>query len=54
MRKVCGVLMARLQGKLGAAPVDRSAMNVGTILGLPARCGQARCRLLAPGGAEPS
>jgi hypothetical protein len=35
--------------KLGAAPVDRSAMNVGTILGPPARCGQARCRLLAPG-----
>jgi hypothetical protein len=35
--------------KLGAAPVDRSAMNVGTILGLPAGGGQARCRLLAPG-----
>src|SRR5829696_130951 len=35
--------------KLGAAPVDRSAMNVGTILGLPAWCGQARCRLLALG-----
>jgi hypothetical protein len=35
--------------KLGAAPVDRSAMNVGTILGLPAIGGQARCRLLAPG-----
>jgi hypothetical protein len=35
--------------KLGAAPVDRSAMNVGTILGPPARCGQARCRLSAPG-----
>ena len=35
--------------KLGAAPVDRSAMNVGTILGLPAWRGQARCRLLAPG-----
>ena len=35
--------------KLGAAPVDRSAMNVGTILGLPAVGGQARCRLLAPG-----
>jgi hypothetical protein len=35
--------------KLGAAPVDRSAMNVGTILGLPAVGGQARCRLLALG-----
>jgi hypothetical protein len=35
--------------KLGAVPVDRSAMNVGTILGLPVWCGQARCRLLAPG-----
>src|ERR687894_575068 len=35
--------------KLGAAPVDRSAMNVGTTPGPPARCGQARCRLLAPG-----
>jgi hypothetical protein len=35
--------------KLGAAPVDRSAVNVGTILGLPASGGQARCRLLAPG-----
>src|SRR5215218_1777801 len=35
--------------KLGAAPVDRSAMNVGTILRPPAVCGQARCRLLAPG-----
>jgi hypothetical protein len=35
--------------KLGAAPVDRSAMNVGTILGLPVDDGQARCRLLAPG-----
>jgi hypothetical protein len=35
--------------KLGAVPVDRSAMNVGTILGLPASGGQARCRLLALG-----
>jgi len=35
--------------KLGAAPVDRSAMNVGTIPGLPAWCGQARCRLWASG-----
>jgi hypothetical protein len=35
--------------KLGAAPVDRSAMNVGTALGLPATGGQARCRLLALG-----
>jgi hypothetical protein len=35
--------------KLGAVPVDRSAMNVGTILGLPAMGGQARCRLLALG-----
>jgi hypothetical protein len=35
--------------KLGAASVNRSAMNVGTILGLPAVGGQARCRLLAPG-----
>jgi hypothetical protein len=50
MGKVCGVLVARLQGQSwGAAPVDRSAMNVGTILGLPAAGGQARCRLLAPG-----
>jgi hypothetical protein len=36
-------------GKLGAAPVDRSAVNVGTIPGPPAVGGQARCRLLAPG-----
>ncbi len=35
--------------KLGAAPVDRSAMNVGTIRGLPAIGGQARCWLLAVG-----
>jgi hypothetical protein len=35
--------------KLGAVPVDRSAMNVGTILGPPAWCGQARCRLWASG-----
>jgi hypothetical protein len=35
--------------KLDAAPVDRSAMNVGTALGLPATGGQARCRLLALG-----
>jgi hypothetical protein len=35
--------------KLGAASVDRSAMKVGTILGPPAWCGQARCWLLGPG-----
>jgi hypothetical protein len=35
--------------KLGVVPVDRASMNVGTILGLPAIGGQARCRLLALG-----
>jgi hypothetical protein len=46
LRRTCGEAAGE---KLGAAPVDRSAMNVRTILGLPAWCGQARCRLLASG-----
>ena len=46
LRRTCGEAAGE---KLGAASVDRSAMNVGTIPGLPAVRGQARCRLLAPG-----
>jgi hypothetical protein len=56
MRNACGVLMARLQGKkLGANPIKRYMVNVGTTLGLPSsphsQCGdgQVRCRLMAPG-----
>jgi hypothetical protein len=49
-RKVCGVLVAMLQGEeLGADPVDRDVVNVGTGPVLPAACGQARCRLMARG-----
>jgi hypothetical protein len=46
LRRTCGEAAGE---KLGAVPVDRSSMNVGTILGLPAVCGQARCRLSALG-----
>src|SRR5262249_60983478 len=35
--------------KLGAAPVDRSAMNVGTILGLPVIGGAGACPPCGPG-----
>src|SRR4051794_3805214 len=46
---VCGVLVAMLQGEeLGAHPVDRDMVNVGTVPVSPARGGQARCRLMAP------
>jgi len=54
-RKVCGVLVAMLQGEeLGADPVDRDVVNVGTVPALPSPPplgdgGQARCRLIAPG-----
>lgn len=54
-RKACGVLVAMLQGEeLGADPVDRDVVNVGTIPALPVPPppgggGQARCRLMAPG-----
>ncbi len=55
-RKVCGVLVAMLQGEeLDAHPVDRDVVNVGTALGSPflppivGGGGQARCRLMAPG-----
>ncbi len=54
-RKVCGVLAAMLQGEeLGADPVDRDVVNVGTVPALPSPSplgggGQARCRLIAPG-----
>ena len=57
-RKDCGVLVARLSGeKLGADPADRSTVNVGTIRRCPPRLrvgGQARRRLMALDGAEPS
>jgi hypothetical protein len=46
LRRTCGEAAGE---KLGAVPVDRSSVNVGTVLGLPARGGQARCRLLALG-----
>ena len=54
-RKVCGVLVAMLQGEeLGADPVDRNVVNVGTVPAPPlpppsGGGGQARCRLMAPG-----
>ena len=54
-RKVCGVLVAMLQGEeLGADPVNRDVVNVGTVPALPSPPplgggGQARCRLTAPG-----
>ena len=55
-RKVCGVLVAMLQGEeLGADPVDRDMVNVGTVPEPPYPSpvvgdgGQARCRLMAPG-----
>jgi hypothetical protein len=54
-RKVCGVLVAMLQGEeLGADPVDRDVVNVGTVPVPPCPPpvgggGQARCRLMAPG-----
>jgi hypothetical protein len=49
-RKVCGVLVAMLQGEeLGADPVDRDVVNVGTVPVPPICGGQARCRLLVPG-----
>ena len=49
-RKVCGVLVAMLQGEeLGADPVDRDVVNVGTVPVPPTCGGQARCRLIAPG-----
>ncbi|MGH3848898.1 MAG: hypothetical protein ACRDRT_04215 [Pseudonocardiaceae bacterium] len=54
--KVCGVLVAMLQGEeLGADPVDREMVNVGTVPEPPfpppavGDGGQARCRLMAPG-----
>jgi hypothetical protein len=55
-RKACGVLVAMLQGEeLGADPVDRDVVNVGTVPVPPSPPpvagggGQARCRLTAPG-----
>jgi hypothetical protein len=34
--KACGVAVARAAGeKLGTHPVNRSAVNVGTVVGLP-------------------
>ena len=54
-RKVCGVLVAMLQGEeLGADPVDRDVVNVGTVPASPSPAssgagGQARCRLMTPG-----
>jgi hypothetical protein len=49
-RKVCGVLVAMLQGEeLGADPVDRDVVNVGTVPVPPTCGGQARCRLIVPG-----
>jgi len=44
--------------ELGTDPVERLMVNVGTTLGSPSPLhnlcggGQARCRLMAPGGAE--
>src|SRR5215216_7470457 len=34
--------------ELGADPVDRGVVNVGTVPVSPTRGGQARCRLMAP------
>jgi len=54
-RKVCGVLVAMLLGEeLGADPVDRDVVNVGTVPVSPSPPpsgggGQVRCRLMAPG-----
>jgi hypothetical protein len=55
-RKVCGVLVAMLQGEeLGADPVDRNVVNVGTAPEPPVPSpavgggGQVRCRLKVPG-----
>ena len=54
-RKACGVLAAMLSGEeLGADPVDRDVVNVGTVPVPPSPppaggVGQARCRLMAPG-----
>jgi hypothetical protein len=55
-RKVCGVLVAMLQGEeLGANPIDRDVVNVGTVPVPPSPPpfagggGQARCQLMAPG-----
>ncbi len=50
-RKVCGVFVAMLLGEeLGADPVDRDVVNVGTVPVLPSPpppggSGQARCWL---------
>ena len=61
MVKVCGVVMAMLPGyQLGTGPADRCVVNVGTVRGRPLPGlpglgrGQARCQLLATGGAEAS
>lgn len=54
-RNACGVLVAMLLGEeLGADPVDRDVVNVGTVPMSPSPPpsgggGQARCRLMAPG-----
>jgi hypothetical protein len=55
-RKVCGVLVAMLQGEeLDANPVDRDVVNVGTVPKPPVPSprlgggGQVRCRLMASG-----
>ena len=55
-RNVCGVLVAMLQGEeLGADPVDRDVVNVGTVPRPPvpppamSGDGQVRCRLMAAG-----
>jgi hypothetical protein len=55
-RKDCGVLVAMLQGEeLGADPVDRVVVNVGTVPGSPVAPpavgvgGRVRCRPMAPG-----
>jgi hypothetical protein len=59
MVKDCGVVMAMLPGyQLGTGPADRCVVNVGTVRGRPCPSlpgpgrGQARCQLMAPGGAE--
>ena len=54
--KACGVVVDEAAGeKLGTDPVERSVVNVGTILGValpagqPGRSGKARRRLMARG-----